>query len=56
MRDRKIPAVPVFATVAITLPGVNLLRNFFVLWMLVGFFPVLVLATLIHHGIDRYEA
>ena len=35
--------------------GVNLMWIFFVIWILFGFIPVVLLAVLINHGITRYE-
>lgn len=50
------PPAPDYTAAAITMLGVNLMWIFFVLWVLAGFVPVLLLAILINHGIDRFEA
>lgn len=53
-RDRR--SAPDYTAAAITMLGVNLMWIFFVAWVLFGFVPVLLLALLINHGIDRFEA
>ncbi|UWQ89824.1 histidinol phosphate aminotransferase [Aliisedimentitalea scapharcae] len=50
------PRAPDYTNAAITMLGVNLMWIFFVIWVLFGVVPVLLLALLINHGIDRYAA
>jgi len=52
-KSRERTAAPNYTDAAITMLGVNLLWIFFVLWVLFGFVPVVILAILINHGIDR---
>ncbi|MBE1284948.1 MAG: histidinol phosphate aminotransferase [Rhodobacteraceae bacterium] len=53
--DHERPAAPDYTAAAITMLGVNLMWIFFVLWVLIGFIPVLLLAACINHGISRFE-
>ncbi len=53
MRDGKVTAAPDYTNAAIVMIGVNLFWIFFVIWVISGLVPVLVLAALINHGIDR---
>ncbi|OED48162.1 histidinol phosphate aminotransferase [Leisingera sp. S232] len=56
MRDPELPdAMPDFFTAAIMFVGINLMWIFFVVWVLYGLVPVLVLAVLINHFITRLE-
>lgn len=55
MPERKIAAAPDYTRAALTMLGVNLLWIFFVIWVIWGIVPVLVLAALINHGIDRLQ-
>ena len=50
------PRAPDYTRAAITMLGVNLLWVFFVIWVIFGFVPVLLLAVLINHAITRFEA
>ncbi|MGR3759906.1 histidinol phosphate aminotransferase [Roseobacteraceae bacterium NS-SX3] len=50
------PGTPDLFTAALTFAGVNLMWVFFVIWMLYGLVPVLLLALLINHFIARLEA
>lgn len=57
MREPERPdGTPDLFTAAITFAGMNLMWVFFVIWMLYGLVPVLVLAVLINHFITRLEA
>lgn len=57
MHERKRPeGMPDLFTAAITFAGMNLMWIFFVVWMMYGLVPVLVLAVLINHLITRLEA
>ncbi|MBQ4827052.1 MULTISPECIES: histidinol phosphate aminotransferase [unclassified Leisingera] len=56
MRDPELPAnMPDFFTAAITFAGINLMWIFFVVWVMYGMVPVLVLAVLINHLITRLD-
>jgi len=55
MQDQKLPHTPDLLAGAITFLGINLMWIFFVIWMLYGLVPVLVLAVLINHVINRLE-
>ncbi|AHD00243.1 hypothetical protein [Leisingera methylohalidivorans] len=56
MRDPELPAsVPDFFIAAITFAGINLVWIFFVVWVMYGMVPVLVLAVLINHLITRLD-
>ena len=55
MHDQKLPRKPDILAAAITFLGINMMWIFFVIWMLYGLVPVLVLAVLINHVIDRLE-
>ena len=57
MHERERPdGTPDLFTAAITFAGMNLMWVFFVIWMMYGLVPVLVLAVLINHLISRLEA
>jgi len=56
MTERNIQRAPDFTSAAITMLGVNLLWIFFVIWVIWGFVPVLVLAAPINRGINRFKA
>ncbi|MGR3614627.1 MAG: histidinol phosphate aminotransferase [Paracoccaceae bacterium] len=47
---------PDYTAAALTMLAVNLMWIFFVLWVVLGVFPVLMLAAVINHGITRLEA
>ncbi|MFV0514215.1 MAG: hypothetical protein ACK5MY_11385 [Jhaorihella sp.] len=53
MHERNIKAAPNYTVPALVMAGVNLLWIFFVVWAAFGFFPALLLAAAINHGIDR---
>ncbi len=55
MQDRKLPAPPDLASAVAAFLGVNLLWVFFVIWVLYGIVPVMLLAFFINHMIDRLE-
>lgn len=56
MRDPELPdGMPDFFTAAITFAGINLMWIFFVIWVMYGMIPVLVLAVLINHFLTRLE-
>ncbi|MBY6135264.1 histidinol phosphate aminotransferase [Leisingera sp. XS_AS12] len=56
MRDPDLPdGIPDMFAATITFAGINLMWIFFVLWVLYGLVPVLVLAVLINHLITRLE-
>ena len=56
MSERNVSPAPDYTNVAITMIGVNLMWIFLVIWVFYGVVPVLVLAVLINHGIDRLAA
>ena len=56
MRDHELPdGMPDFFNAAITFAGINLMWIFFVIWVMYGMVPVLVLAVLINHFITRLD-
>jgi len=55
MQDQKLPQTPDILAAAVTFLGINLMWVFVVIWMIYGMVPVLVLAVLINHVIDRLE-
>ncbi|UWQ38394.1 histidinol phosphate aminotransferase [Leisingera aquaemixtae] len=56
MRDPELPdGMPDFFTAAITFTGINLMWIFFVIWVMYGLVPVLVVAVLINHFITRLD-
>ena len=56
MRDPNLPdRIPDLFTAAITFAAINLMWIFFVIWVLYGLVPVLVLAVFINHFITRLE-
>ncbi|KIC12337.1 histidinol phosphate aminotransferase [Leisingera sp. ANG-M1] len=56
MREPELPGgMPDFFTAAITFAGINLMWIFFVIWVMYGLVPVLVLAVLINHFITRLD-
>lgn len=56
MRDPELPdGVPDFFIAAITFAAINLMWIFFVIWVLYGMVPVLVLAVLVNHLISRLD-
>ncbi|MBY6066880.1 histidinol phosphate aminotransferase [Leisingera aquaemixtae] len=56
MRDPELPdAMPDFFTAAIMFAGINLMWIFFVIWVMYGMVPVLVVAVLVNHFINRLE-
>jgi hypothetical protein len=56
MRDPELPdGVPDLFTAAITFAGINLMWIFFVIWVLYGMVPALVLAVLVNHLISRLD-
>ncbi len=56
MTPPKISAAPDYTNPALVMFAVNLIWIFFVIWVLYGFVPVLILAVLINHGIGRLDA
>ncbi len=56
MNQRRPGRAPDFTTASLIMLGVNMTWVFFLLWALYGLIPVLVLATLIHHLINRIDA
>ena len=56
MDDRRIREAPDYTNAAINMLGVNLLWIFFVVWMLWGFIPVLLIALAINHFVERVAA
>ena len=55
MQDQKLPQTPDILALAVTFLGINMMWIFFVIWMVYGMTPVLVLAVLINHAINRLE-
>ncbi|KIC14792.1 hypothetical protein [Leisingera sp. ANG-Vp] len=56
MREPELPAgMPDFFTAAIIFAGINLMWIFFVIWVMYGMVPVVVLAVLVNHFITRLE-
>lgn len=55
MSERNIKAAPDYTAAAITMLGINLMWIFFVVWVIYGFVPVLILAIVINHLINRLE-
>ncbi|PCJ05251.1 MAG: histidinol phosphate aminotransferase [Rhodobacteraceae bacterium] len=55
MHDQKLRRTPDLLAAAVTFLGINMMWIFFVVWMLYGLVPVLVLAVLINHVITRLE-
>jgi len=55
MHDQKLPRTPDILAAAVTFLGINMMWIFFVIWMLYGMVPVLVLAVLVNHFITRLE-
>lgn len=56
MRDPDLPdGIPDLFAAAITFAGINLMWIFFVIWVMYGLVPVLVLAVLVNHFITRLE-
>lgn len=53
MDDRRISQAPDYTNAAINMLGINLLWIFFVVWMLWGMLPVLLLALMINHFVER---
>ncbi len=53
MDDRRISQAPDYTNAAINMLGINLLWIFFVIWMLWGMVPVLLMALLINHFVER---
>lgn len=55
MQDQKLTQSTDLLAAAITFIAINMMWIFFVIWMIYGLVPVLVLAVLINHFIDRIE-
>lgn len=55
MAERNISAAPNYTMPALVMMGVNLMWMFFALWALYGFLPVIIMALLLHVGINRLE-
>ena len=55
MHDQKLSRTPDILAAAVTFLGINMMWIFFVIWMLYGMVPVLVLAVLVNHFITRLE-
>jgi hypothetical protein len=55
MQDQKLPQSPDILALAVTFLGINMMWIFLVIWMVYGLTPVLVLAVLINHAINRLE-
>ncbi|OUS35123.1 histidinol phosphate aminotransferase [Rhodobacterales bacterium 56_14_T64] len=55
MHDQKLPRAPDVLAAAVTFLGINMMWIFFVIWMLYGMVPVLVMAVLVNHFITRLE-
>ena len=53
MREREITSAPDYTSAALTMLAVNLTWIFFVLWILAGFVPVLLLAAFLNHLVNR---
>lgn len=53
MRDNTVKEAPNYFNTCMVLLGVNIMWVFVLLWALFGFFPVLVVAILMNHGITR---
>jgi hypothetical protein len=56
MSERHISSAPDYTVAALTMMGVNLLWIFFLIWVVYGFAPVVLLALLINHFVDRLAA
>lgn len=54
MREREITSAPDYTSAALTMLAVNLTWIFFVLWILAGFVPVLLLAAFLNHLVNRF--
>ncbi|MCE8007833.1 hypothetical protein [Aestuariivita sp.] len=53
MDDHQIGRAPDYTNAAITMMGINLMWVFFVVWMLWGFVPVILLALMVNHFAER---
>jgi hypothetical protein len=53
MSDHRMREAPDYTNAAINMLGVNLLWIFFVVWMLWGFLPVLMIALAVNIFIER---
>lgn len=56
MSDHRISAAPDYTNAALIMLGINLFCAFLTFWALYGLLPVLVVAALLNHGIDRLAA
>ncbi|MFC3616244.1 histidinol phosphate aminotransferase [Lutimaribacter marinistellae] len=56
MDNNRLRSAPDYTRAALTMLGVNLMWIFFVLWVIFGFLPVLLLAAFINQVINRLEA
>jgi hypothetical protein len=53
MSEHRLTSAPDYTNAALTMLGVNLMWIFFVIWVVFGLIPVLLLALGLNHGITR---
>lgn len=53
MNNRQVGRAPDYTNAAINMLGINLMWIFFVVWMLWGFIPVLMIAYLINRFVEH---
>ena len=56
MDDKRIGTAPDYTNAAITMLGINIMWIMFVIWMLWGMVPVLMLAFVVNHFVEYVAA
>ena len=56
MDDKRIGAAPDYTNAALTMLGINLMWIMFVVWMLWGLVPTLMLAFAVNHWVEHVAA
>lgn len=56
MDDKRIGTAPDYTTAAITMIGINIMWILFVIWMVWGMIPALMLAFVVNHFVEYVAA